>query len=391
LESCVVMGDNPVIIDATLVECAPVAQPAGYAEKSAARPHTSPDLIKAGLGELGVPRGLAAALAAEDARIGVRIYLLDNSGSTAAMDGTVLQQSGNGFTRQTSSRWDEVCAMALNHAKWNLATGVPTEFILLNSISRPADGPLQDGRDLMTVTRDKGPQEEQVALLKNFLDRNGPRGVTPISARIQDVKQRIKTVFSEMVAQGNLVFFVLVTDGLPTSPTAGECHDSDKKEFVQSLRSLATEYPVQLVVRLCTDETEIAKFYAEIDKELEMPVDILDDPAAEGRELAKNGNAWLTYTPVLHRMREAGTLTRVFDTVDERALQPPEIVKLVQLVSDSPVPLPEDPKQFIAAVDALIRQKPQVFDCVRGQMGPFVDIGGLRSAMGVSGGCCAVL
>jgi len=85
-------------------------------------------------------------LEAEEKKIGLRLFLLDNSGSTDQMDGHYLEELPNGaVASHACSRWEEIKHMALEQAKWNDVVGTPCEFILLN----PVGGPLKEGRDFL--------------------------------------------------------------------------------------------------------------------------------------------------------------------------------------------------------------------------------------------------
>merc|ERR1712032_843614 len=101
----------------------------------------------------------------------------------------------------------------------------------------------------------------------------------------------------------------------------GHSTSADQQRLVDQLRCLGGVLPLQLVIRLCTDDKATIDFYNRIDEELEFPLDILDDIGNEAREIAhENKNAWFSYTPLIHRLREAGTLCKVLDSIDERTL-----------------------------------------------------------------------
>ena len=46
--------------------------------------------------------------------------------------------------------------------------------------------------DSEVTSADRGPAEPQLAMLGDFLKRNGPKGVTPLANRLGDIRQRIE-------------------------------------------------------------------------------------------------------------------------------------------------------------------------------------------------------
>lgn len=217
-----------------------------------------------------------------------------------------------------------------------------------------------------------------------MLRNNGPRGVTPISERLEDIRGRIQASVSDLAQRAQMVFLTIVTDGLPTTPFSGQSTVAERNHMVQVMRSLCAMLPVQLVIRLCTDDQETISFYNSIDEESELPLDILDDMSGEAGELAKHGNDWFTYTPVIHRMREAGTLAKILDTLDERPLNRIEARRLAVLLSGSQQSLDNlSDRQFINEMAKIVAKVPLVYDARRRQMRPIVDMGKLRVAMKV--------
>merc|ERR1712107_646930 len=117
----------------------------------------------------------------------------------------------------------------------------------------------------------------------------------------------------------------------------------------------------------------------------EFPLDILDDIASEAQEIAReNKNDWFAYTPLVHRLREAGTLCKVLDAIDGRPLKPVEARYLAELLSGSPKPLAHlNDRQFIDEVQALTAKASPVYDAGSQRMRPILDIAKLRVAMKV--------
>merc|ERR1712060_423163 len=175
------------------------------------------------------------------------------------------------------------------------------------------------------------------------------------------------------------------TDGLPTSQYSGISNPADQQQFVGQLRQLGSILPLQLVIRLCTDDKNIINFYNRIDEDLEFPLDIIDDISSEANEVAtENKNSWFAYTPLLHRVREAGTLCKLLDSIDERPLRPPEVKYFAELLSGSTHSLKNlTDREFVNEMSRLLISKPLVYDAASGQMRPIINIAKLRVALRV--------
>eukprot|EP00746_Dinoflagellata_sp_MGD_P143609 gnl/MRDRNA2_/MRDRNA2_76419_c0_seq1.p1 gnl/MRDRNA2_/MRDRNA2_76419_c0~~gnl/MRDRNA2_/MRDRNA2_76419_c0_seq1.p1 ORF type:complete len:641 (-),score=104.03 gnl/MRDRNA2_/MRDRNA2_76419_c0_seq1:296-2218(-) len=328
--------------------------------------------------KLGVPAALAELLAAEDSEVALRLYLLDNSGSMAAMDGHMLS---SGHARQRNgqllpqsfgeprpcSRWEELASMAINHAHWNMELGVPCEFILLNPGSQ---GERVDGRDVFRVDDKLGDPKVQIQNMAKKLHQARPGGGTPLTESLEYLRQRLHANREGLIEGGRKVILNIATDGVPAGP-----HDS----FVQIIRRIARELPIYIVIRLCTDNTDLHDFYHCVDKELEIHLDIIDDLRGEARNIYRL-NPWLTYSPTLQTMRELGTFCKLFDFLDERPLIGPEVALCAQLLlrKAGMPPYPRQPDAFLATVEKELATVPHVYDGHLGRMSPPLNLDALQ-------------
>lgn len=322
---------------------------------------------------LGVPPAFARELSEDDAGIALRIYLLDNSGSMRSHDGNVLQRVEGGRSKLVpATRWEELSAMALQQARWNVELGVPCEFQLLNSHSPRVPC---EGVDIFRVHAHVagGDVEAELRVLREKLAKDSLNTGTPLASRLNDIRERLARTGSEFAQQGRKMTLTIATDGVPNEP---------RQEFLQSLRRIMRELPIVVVIRLCTDEEEVTDFYNEIDKEVEMPLDILDDLRGEARNVYQ-ANPWLAYSPMLHYVRVAGTFTKIFDFIDERALTAMEVAVCAQLLvrRDGSKPYSRIPRQFLEEFERDLPAAGLVFDARTGGMIPPVDIARLRVAV----------
>merc|ERR1711904_123620 len=129
--------------------------------------------------------------------------------------------------------------------------------------------------------------------------------------------------------------------------------DSQKRELVQILKRLGFELSVFIVIRLTTDNDSVVDYYNQVDAELELPLEVIDDIKSEAKEIRSQGNGWLTYSPLLHQIREGGTFVKLLDLLDERRLTPAEVCVLVQLLlrQEQEEPMPRSAENFCNAVD----------------------------------------
>lgn len=316
------------------------------------------------LAALNVPPALIRLACDEAKRVAVRVFLLDNSGSTAAHDGHLLvgPHAAGDYSVRNCTRWQEICQSAETACALGVATGVPCEFHLLNPLGGWSDGGNtglgDEGRDWIRTTGAPADKERLVA----FLSKCQPGGVTPIAERVRALTPRF-AVSAEDRREGVVAFFIVITDGAPTSLHSGTPTSQAAQSALRQLRQLTCVAPVRLVVRLCTDEDAACSFWNNADAEEELPLDVLDDLMAEAKEVYDCGNGWMAYTPALHMLRESGTLVGLLDLLDERRLRPGEAATLASLLLDgdssgggtlsSPPALPDwqyAPAEFKAAL-----------------------------------------
>ena len=157
----------------------------------------------------------------------------------------------------SSSRWEEICALAASAAALANATGTPAEFHLLNPLRRGSTAASVEGEDFV---RTCGAEADAVRLA-SFLARVTPGGVTPLAERLRELRPRLQAFAAEAGPSGQCAFLVLVTDGAPTPPDSGTPTPAAAAAALRELRGLTSALPVRLVVRLCTDEESAVGFW----------------------------------------------------------------------------------------------------------------------------------
>jgi hypothetical protein len=162
----------------------------------------------------------------------------------------------------------------------------------------------------------------------------------------------------------------------------GNTNDAVKRDFVNALRSLEG-LPVWIVIRLCTDDDAIVEFWNELDSQLELSLEVLDDFCSEAQEIHKH-NRWLNYALPLHRIREMGFHSRVFDLLDERSLAKDELRDFFRTLFDADgIPDPEtDWDAFTKRIaDVASAEKPQ-WNPISKRVEPWVNVKQLKAAYG---------
>lgn len=358
-----------VIAEPCLSDNAVYDESRGYIDLSRGSSNTDISQIYQGL---GVPPQLAQLLAEEDHCIAFKVYILDNSGSMAAGDGQIIYPQEKSYHNQIrrATRWDELKHMALQHAQWNAKLGVPSEFVLLNS-ANPTN-PV-DGKDFVRIDAQRGSAQQQISALKQLLDRSYPMSTTPLTERLHDLRCRLHKSSPELQQKDRKLMLVLVTDGVA---------NGTRGAFTEAIRRLGRELPVHIVVRLCTSDDSVSEFYNQVDKEVELSLDILDDFQTEARNIYYY-NPWLTYPQVLHIVREAGTLSKLLDFVDERCLTPMEVGLCAQILlrPQGKTKYPWQPEQLLEAVERDLSLAPSVFDIRRRAVAPILDVQAFRAAL----------
>jgi len=186
------------------------------------------------------------------------------------------------------------------------AANAPCEFRLLNGAAPVSIGFGGSDEDAGYNT-----------LFKAFED--SPDGGTPLCFHIREIIAKIRPMEQELRAKGQKACVVIMTDG--------ESSDGDIAQAMQPLKSL----PVWVTIRLCTDDDRIAKYWNNIDSQLELGMDVLDDLCGEAQEVYES-NPWLTYGEPLHRLREFGIAVKELDLLDESLLSLEQLRKMASIM-----------------------------------------------------------
>ena len=337
---------------------------------------------------LGFPLGLALAMNENKAKFPLRVWIIDNSRSMEKPDGIhVLAKSKGMYKVAPCSRWKEMRETVVFHAEMAAKIQSPTMFRLLN---KPFSSRLP--REF-AVARD-GPHciQRDLELARETVRKVDPRGGTPLTKRIHEIRENILVLRDELEKSGEKIVLVLATDGIPTN-LDGESPEEVREEFVKALQSLEA-LPVWTVVRLCTNAEDVVDFYNSLDYVAGRSLEVLDDYFAEAKEVFRH-NKWINYALPIHRAREMGFYHPLFDALDERKLTLGEVKEYFRLIfgADAVDPMPDpcqDFRGFILHSKALLASQPHPFNPIAKKLTPWVDLRKLAWAYGSASFLCHV-
>jgi hypothetical protein len=324
------------------------------------------------LREMGFPPGLASALGTTRSVYPVRFWILDNSGSMMSNDGNSIRNSKS----IQCTRWAELEESVSYHAHLAGLLQATTIFRMLNDPGARC-GPQEFS--IASETSKLGVHAD-VENVRQIMRKCQPHGSTPLTAHLYEIGKQVAAMEGAMRQKGLEAVVILATDGLPTSAD-GDTSDEINDEFVRALQYLQS-LPVWVVVRLCTDEAAVVKFYNELDSILELPLEVLDDFFAEAKEI-QHHNKWLNYAMPLHRCRELGYHERLFDLLDERTLNHDEIKEFATLLygADAMLKSPDvhsDWSGFLNFLGKVAATEPPQWNPVTKKMEPWIIVKQLK-------------
>lgn len=144
--------------------------------------------------------------------------------------------------------------------------------------------------------------------------------------------------------------------------------------------------PVWVVIRLCTNVDEVGDYWSNVDRILELNMDVLDDHVGEAVQIYSM-NKWLTYGEPLHRMREFGIATvKEVDLLDELPLNADQmrvVLGLLFNVRPADIPHPQmNFEHFVSVVEGLNQREGDVYNPIKKKLTPWVDMTMLKKQFG---------
>ena len=316
----------------------------------------------------GLTHGFAKKIISEAEKCPFRFFILDDSGSMATSDGTRLVEAGKTQALVQCTRWEELVSTAEFHLSLSKQLNAPCEFRFLNNLLPKRTG-----------IHEMDPDSVSDREIRKVLDWS-PSGATPLCQHVAEVIREIQAKERQIREAGQHVSVVIMCDGSPS--------DGNIAQIMKPLERL----PCIVVVRLCTDDDRIVDYWNNIDKQLEINLDILDDPIGEAFE-CKTANPWLNYGSPLHRVREWGVHIRELDFLDETLLTAAQLINFLCILFDSKktdFPIPSvDYNDFERVVKEKLGKLEPVYNPVTRKVEPWINLSQLRRCYGPPG-CCSI-
>jgi hypothetical protein len=259
------------------------------------------------------------------------IWIVDNSSSMNMKDGRKLLSTADPDDVRVTpcTRWEELKETVMYHAQMAALLKAPTKFILLNPDKASANEQRLCPQEMSIAERGVEWIDDDIEDFMENFSRVEPQGVTPLASHLQ-------RIFDSLQHIGSKIVLVLATDGKPTD-SFGYTSPALDHEFESVLRKIQSK--AWVVIRLCTNDHKVLKYYKELDDKEEFDLEVLDDYIDEAKEVY-SFNPWLTYSLSLHRCREMGVschgMFRFLDWLDERSLSREETAYALAVLGIAP-------------------------------------------------------
>jgi hypothetical protein len=339
--------------------------------------------------EQSFPPGLAQTLIKTKDEFALRIWVIDNSGSMKIADGHKILETSNceDVKPVSCTRWSELLQTIQYHADMAQYLQAPTIFRLLNDPGNDV-GPQQFSIAANGVDKINDELKTALDIMKKII----PKGATPLTEHIAIIRNIIQSYEPTLNRDGTKVVVIIATDGIPTNEQ-GKSDALTRKNFIDHLHSLIN-LPVKIILRLCTDEKEVVKFYNNLDRQFESFLEVLDDFSHEAKEINVH-NPWLNYALPLHRCREMGYSNKIIDILDTQFLERDELVEFLVIlfgskIDDLPSPM-TDWDGFVNGLKTVMtEEKMMPWNPIRKKVGPWIEIKNLEKVLDDKRSCAVM-
>ena len=240
--------------------------------------------------------------------------IVDNSRNMLRKDRYQLVNCNGAVEISQCSRWEEIKSVVLDMARVSIAASNSLEIRLLNDDAQPI---------VVVGHTDTNPMEELARV--SALLTSQPQGLIPLCAQLQEVTAQLQDMKNKSIRQTTMTSTSLII------MSNGNATDGD---VIALLRPLLESLSVRIMVRLCTDETDVVTYWQDIQTQLtvsNLSITLLGDHITIAAQVAHH-NPWLTYGEPLHRLREFGMNVPPLEYLSTRALSEPEMRYVVSML-----------------------------------------------------------
>ena len=240
------------------------------------------------------------------------VVIVDNSTNMLRQDRYRLINCNGVVKVSQCSRWEEMKSVVLDMAHVSIAASNSLEIRLLN-----------DAQPIVVGQSYANPMDELALVSDLFTSQS--QGLTPLCAHLMEVTTRLQDMKSKLIDQSSMMLtsLIITTNSIAT--------DGD---VITLLRPLLESLSVRIMVRLCTDETDVVAYWQDIQTQLtaiNLSITLLGDHITVAAQVA-HYNPWLTYGEPLHRLREFGMNVPPLEYLSSRALSEPEMRYVVNML-----------------------------------------------------------
>ena len=160
--------------------------------------------------------------------------------------------------------------------------------------------------------------ENTLACLLSYLAID-PVGRQSIGRYLLDIVELLKDMEDELLATRKIAVLIIMTG----------CESTDGS--IVDVLKLFEGFPIKIVIRICTEEIQIAEHWQSISAQLDLDISIMGHVKTEAIVVRENNN-WLTYAEPLHCLREFGIALPAIDSLSTQQLSLHELWILARIL-----------------------------------------------------------
>lgn len=285
-------------------------------------------------------------------------------------DGHKVVQSSKKIEVVQCSRWEEITSSVIWHAEMAAWCQNPTAIVSPRNLddwsnhhgSNPSIIPIisnNSQRLMKDPGNHVGPQQvgicaskhitspEELKRAKDLLRRTRPVGASsPINFHLLEIISSTQYLIPILEQTQSRLVLHICTDSIPSDPEGHEL--PELKAGLRTILLQLIDMPIQVVLRLSTDDERVVDFYKEMAYEalFVKRLQVIDDFVSECAQV-KRWNPWMNYGYPLHLCREGGVYVPAVEQLSHRKLLVPEVIEVLALVLGIVV----DSKTYIPSID----------------------------------------